>query len=98
MLFFFERFKTVGKKTVSNRIHSSYLFIPTPWIYDNASGSFTNISNEFKMKPNINLPNANAAAAAMELYNQRQNIVDQHNKKYMDLPSAVRSIMDVVLL
>ena len=78
---------------MSNRIHSSYLFPSTPWIYDNASGSFTNIPDEFKMKPNINSPNANATAAAIELYNQRQNIVDQHNKKFMDLRSDVRSII-----
>ena len=74
----FHEFIECIKTAVMNRcdeLGCSYLFPTTPWIYDNTSGSFTNIPDEFKMKPNINSPNANATAAAIELYNQRQNIV-----------------------
>ena len=39
------------------------------------------------------MPAINANAAAYELYNSRQNIVDKHNTKFLELRSDVRSII-----
>ena len=50
----------------------NFLFPNTPWIYDGVSNTFTNLSDEYKIKPDMNMPAINSNAAAYELYNSKQ--------------------------
>ena len=70
-----------------------YLFLLNPWQYDNATGVFINIPDEYKLKLDLNPPAANATAATIELYNSRQKIIDKHNTKFRELRSDIRSII-----
>ena len=89
---FIECIKTAVMNKCDERGYQ-YLFPVNPWIYDDVTGTFTNIPDEYKSKPDINPPANNANAAAFELYNSRQKIVDKHNDKFMELRSDVRSII-----
>ena len=92
----FHEFIECIKTAVMNRCDERgyrYLFPTNPWLYDQISNSFTNISEEYKIKADIPLPAHNATAAAIELYNSRQKIIDKHNSKFIELRSDVRSII-----
>ena len=84
------------KTAVMNKcdeIGFNYLFPLNPWQYDNATGVFINIPDEYKLKLDLNPPAANATAATIELYNSRQKIIDKRNTKFRELRSDMLDIV-----